>query len=133
MNEFIVAMTPTLIDALALIIAALAGYLITYINKKKKALEAEINNESAKAYLDMVEKTIVDCVNATNQTFVETLKKEGNFTKEAQKEAFSRTLNNIMKILSKDCLEYLATITTDVNAYIYNKIEAEVNFQKQTN
>lgn len=130
MKEFIVAMTPALIDALALIIAALAGYLITYINKKKKALEAEINNESAKAYLDMVEKTIVDCVNATNQTFVETLKKEGNFTKEAQKEAFSRTLQNVKAILSKDCLEYLSLITTDVNTYICNKIEAEVNYAK---
>ena len=131
MNEFIEAMTPALIDALALIIAALAGYLITYINKKKKALEAEINNESAKAYLDMVEKTIVDCVNATNQTFVETLKKEGNFTKEAQKEAFSRTLQSVKAILSKDCLEYLSFITTDLNAYLYNKIEAEVNYANE--
>lgn len=131
MNEFIVAMTPALIDALALIIAALAGYLITYINKKKKALEVEINNENAKAYLDMVEKTIVDCVNATNQTFVETLKKEGNFTKEAQKEAFNKTLQSVKAILSKDCLEYLSLITTDLNAYICNKIEAEVNYAKE--
>lgn len=130
MKEFIVAMTPALIDALALIIAALAGYLITYINKKKKALEVEIDNENTKAYLDMIEKTIIDCVNATNQTYVETLKKEGKFTKEAQKEAFNKTLQSVKAILSKDCLEYLSLITTDVNTYIYNKIEAEVNYAK---
>ena len=131
MKEFIVAMTPALIDALALIIAALAGYLITYINKKKKALEVETDNEKTKAYLDMVEKTIVDCVNATNQTFVETLKKEGNFTKEAQEEAFNKTLQSVKAILSKNCLEYLSLITTDVNTYIYNKIEAEVKNAKK--
>lgn len=79
----------------------------------------------------MVEKTIVDCVNAINQTFVETLKKEGNFTKEAQEEAFNRTLQSIKAILLKDCLEYLSLITTDLNAYIYNKIEAEVNYAKE--
>ena len=131
MNEFIVAITPALIDALALIIAALAGYLITYINKKKKALEVETDNEKTKAYLDIIEKTIVDCVNATNQTFVETLKKEGKFTKEAQEEAFNKTLQSIKAILSKDCLEYLSLITTDVNTYIYNKIEAEVKNAKK--
>ena len=131
MKEFIVAMTPALIDALALIIAALAGYLITYINKKKKALEVETDNEKTKAYLDIIEKTIVDCVNATNQTFVETLKKEGKFTKEAQEEAFNKTLQSVKAILSKDCLEYLSLITTDVNTYIYNKIEAEVKNAKK--
>lgn len=131
MNEFIEAITPALIDALALIIAALAGYLITYINKKKKALEVETDNEKTKAYLDIIEKTIVDCVNATNQTFVETLKKEGKFTKEAQEEAFNKTLQSVKAILSKDCLEYLSLITTDVNTYIYNKIEAEVKNAKK--
>ena len=130
MNEFIVAITPALIDALALIIAALAGYLNTNINKKKKPLEVETDNEKTKAYLDMIEKTIVDCVNATNQTFVETLKKDGKFTKEAQEEAFNKTLQSVKAILSKDCLEYLSLITTDVNTYIYNKIEAEVKNAK---
>jgi hypothetical protein len=78
----------------------------------------------------MLENTIVDCVMATNQTYVEALKKENAFTEEAQKEAFVRTYNNVMAILNEDCYEYLAMITADVETFIINKIEAEVNFAK---
>lgn len=130
MNEILNNISPILSNVLILIITALTSYIVTYINKKKKALQLEMDNTLAIKYTDMIEKTIIDCVNATNQTYVEALKKDNAFTKEAQAEAFNRTLNSVMKILSDDCLEYLATITTDVNAYIYNKIEAEVNYAK---
>lgn len=122
--------SPAFIDMLVLVLTALCGYLLTYINKKKQALQQDINNELVTKYTDLIEQTIIDCVTATNQTYVEALKKEGAFTKEAQKEAFSRTLNNVMSILTEDCYEYLATITSDVDKYIANKIEAEVNFAK---
>lgn len=122
--------SPAFIDMLVLVLTALCGYLLTYINKKKQALQQDINNELVTKYTDLIEQTIIDCVTATNQTYVEALKKQGAFTKEAQKEAFSRTLNNVMSILTEDCYEYLATITSDVDKYIANKIEAEVNFAK---
>lgn len=122
--------SPAFIDMLVLVLTALCGYLLTYINKKKQALQQDINNELVTKYTDLIEQTIIDCVTATNQTYVEALKKEGAFTKEAQREAFSRTLNNVMSILTEDCYEYLATITSDVDKYIANKIEAEVNFAK---
>ena len=122
--------SPAFIDMLVLVLTALCGYLLTYINKKKQALQQDINNELVTKYTDLIEQTIIDCVTATNQTYVEALKKEGAFTKEAQKEAFSRTLNNVMSILTEDCYEYLTTITSDVDKYIANKIEAEVNFAK---
>ena len=122
--------SPAFIDRLVLVLTALCGYLLTYINKKKQALQQDINNELVTKYTDLIEQTIIDCVTATNQTYVEALKKEGAFTKEAQREAFSRTLNNIMSILTEDCYEYLTTITSDVDKYIANKIEAEVNFAK---
>ena len=130
MNEVITNITPTLVSALCALLTALTGYLITYINKKKKALQQEMDNEMATKYLDMLESTIIDCVKATNQTFVETLKKQGTFNEEAQKEAFVRTYNNVMAILTEDCYEYLTTLTTDIETYIINKIEAEVNFAK---
>ena len=130
MNEILNNISPILSNVLILIITALSSYIVTYINKKKKALQLEMDDMLAIKYTDMIEKTIIDCVNATNQTYVEALKKDNAFTKEAQAEAFNRTLNSVMKILSDDCLEYLTTVTTDINAYIYNKIEAEVNYAK---
>lgn len=131
MNELLTAMTPVLADALALIASALACYLITYINKKKVALQMETENERAKAYMDLFEETIAKCVKTTNQTFVETLKKDGLFDKEAQEEAFNRTLKNVKAVLSEDCLRYLAMMTADVNTFIYTAIESEVNWAKK--
>lgn len=131
MNELLTAMTPVLADALALIASALACYLITYINKKKVALQMETENERAKAYMDLFEETIAKCVKTTNQTFVETLKKDGLFDKEAQEEAFNRTLHNVKAVLSEDCLKYLAMMTADVNTFIYTAIESEVNWAKK--
>ena len=131
MNEFIVAITPALIDALALIIAALAGYLITYINKKKKALEVETDNEKTKAYLDIIEKTIVDCVNATNQTFVETLKKEGKFTKEAQEEAFNLAYTEAMNMISDGAKKVIEEMYGSFDKWLALKIESSVNMAKK--
>lgn len=121
---------PAVVDMLVLVITALGTYFLTYINKKKKALQQEIDNELVVKYTDMIEQTIISCVAATNQTFVEALKKQGDFTEEAQMEAFAKTYNNVMAILSEDCYEYLTMITADVEKFIINKIEAEVNFAK---
>ena len=131
MRELMVTLNPTIVNCLCLVLTALTGYFIAYINKKKKALQQEMNNEMVNKYSDMLEKTITECVQATNQTFVEALKKKNAFTPEAQKEAFNKTLEAVMSILTDDCMEYLNNITTDVNAYIYNKIEAEVNLAKK--
>lgn len=131
MGELMVEVNPTIVNCLCLTLTALTGYFIAYINKKKKALQQEMNNEMVNKYSNMLEKTIAECVQATNQTYVEALKKKNAFTPEAQKEAFNKTLEAVMSILTEDCMEYLSTITTDVNAYIYNKIEADVNLAKK--
>lgn len=129
-NQFLEYILPTLGTCLGVIITALGAYVVTYINKKKEEISQNMTNEKGKKYLDMVSETIIKCVIATNQTYVDALKKENAFTAEAQKEAFNRTFNNVMNILSEDCLLYLETITNDVEEYIKNEIEAEVNLNK---
>lgn len=129
-DNFINYMIPVVGTALGTLLSALFAYLIVYINKKKQALLENSNNEIEKKYIEKISKTITDCVIATNQTFVETLKKENAFTKEAQEEAFQKTITNVMSILNEDCIEYLESITSDITVYLRNKIEAEVNKNK---
>ncbi len=78
----------------------------------------------------MIYQTVVDCVIATNQTYVDSLKKSGSFDEAAQKEAFNRTMNAIMTILSDDAKEYITEATGDLNIYLTQLIEAEVNKRK---
>ena len=129
-DNFINYMIPVVGTALGTLLSALFAYLIVYINKKKQALLETSKSEIEKKYIEKISKTITDCVIATNQTFVETLKKENAFTKEAQEEAFQKTITNIMSILNEDCIEYLESITSDITIYLRNQIEAEVNKNK---
>ena len=129
-DSFINYMVPVVGTALGTLLSALLAYLIVYINKKKQALLETSKSEIEKKYIEKISKTITDCVIATNQTFVETLKKENAFTKEAQEEAFQKTITNVMSILNEDCIEYLESITSDITVYLRNKIEAEVNKNK---
>lgn len=105
------------------LLGLLVGYLIDYVKTKT-------NNNKLNKYLDMLDKTIEDCVLATKQTFVETLKKNGSFDENAQKEAFEKTKTAVMAILSQDAKEYLTSVYGDLNTYINQKIESEVNLTK---
>lgn len=105
-------------------------YLIGLIKTKIQQLKLKKDDELYVKYLTMLENTIVDCVLATTQTYVEALKKEGKFDAEAQKIAFTKTYTNVLAILSSDAKEYLDSAIGDLEKYIYNKIEAEVKLTK---
>ena len=106
------------------------AYLIKFIKIKSTEIQNKVNNDNADKYIQMVAETISACVIATNQTYVEALKKQNAFTVEAQKEAFQLTYDAVMTILTEDAKRYLTEIYGDVAAYITTKIEAEVNLSK---
>ena len=112
------------------LLGILTAYLVKFINMKSVEIQANVDNDMADKYIAMVADTVSACVIATNQTYVEALKKNNAFTAEAQKEAFTLTYNAVMAILTNEAKEYLAEIYGDVAAYITNKIEAEVNISK---
>jgi hypothetical protein len=112
------------------LLGVLTAYIVKFINAKSAEIQHNVDNDMANKYIAMVTDTISACVIATNQTYVEALKKQNAFTAEAQKEAFQLTYNAVMAILTDDAKDYLAEIYGDVAAYITNKIEAEVNISK---
>jgi C4-dicarboxylate transporter len=112
------------------LLGVLTAYIVKFINVKSGEIQNKVENDMADKYIAMVTDTISACVIATNQTYVEALKKQNAFTAEAQKEAFQLTYNAVMAILTDDAKDYLAEIYGDVAAYITNKIEAEVNISK---
>lgn len=105
-------------------------YLVFLIKAKISELKLKHESELAKKYFDMLDKTICDAVIATNQTYVEALKKEGKFDAEAQKKAFKQTYDTVMKLLTADAKEYLQTAVADLTVYINTRIESEVNLNK---
>lgn len=113
------------------LLGILTTFLVKFIQAKSAEIKETTNNELANKYITMLTNTITDCVIATNQTYVEALKKAGTFDAAAQKAAFNMTCESVLSILTDDAKEYLTNAVGDLNAYITQKIEAEVNNNKK--
>ena len=112
------------------LLGIIAAMIVRAVNAKKDEMIASTDNQLAQKYIDLLADTITQCVIATNQTYVESLKEKNAFDKEAQEEALAMTYQNVMSILSVEAKKYLDTIYGDLNSYILTKIESVVNSEK---
>lgn len=112
------------------LLGILTAFIVKFIKVKSNEITMKVENDKADKYVNMLANTISECVIATNQTYVEALKKDNIFTAEAQKEAFQMTLDAVMAVLTDEAKDYLIQIYGDLSAYIATKIEAEVNLSK---
>jgi hypothetical protein len=119
------------------LLGVLTAFVVSFLKAKKEEILAKIatnksqeEKELMSKYLNMVEKTVVDCVMATNQTYVDSLKQEGKFDADAQRVAFNKTLNAVLAILTDDAKNYLTQIFGDLNIYLTNLIESQVKINK---
>ena len=112
------------------LLGVLTTFLVRYINAKMKSLADTKKNKKQKKYIEMLNNTITDCVIATTQTYVDTLKKQGKFDKEAQEQAFLMTFNAVSSLLTEESKKYLNEAIEDLDLYIKQKIESEVNINK---
>lgn len=113
------------------LLGVLTTYLVQLIRKKTaEIVDAETDTKSKK-YIQLLSDTITNCVIATNQTYVDSLKNKDAFDEEAQKVAFEKTYQAIIKTLNDDAYKYLQEVYGDLETYIKTKIESEVKTQKK--
>lgn len=109
------------------LLGILTKFAVEFLIAKKNELNSKTDSEVAKKYTEMVVDTVSKCVIATNQTYVNSLKESNAFDEEAQKVAFNKTMNAVLSILSQDAKDYISEATGDLNTYLTQIIEAEVN------
>lgn len=112
------------------LLAVLTRYAVKFFQAKSDELTQRTNNEIAEKYAKLITDTITDCVIATNQTYVDSLKKQGKFDGEAQKQAFQETYIAVMDVLSEDAKTYIEETMGDLQTYLIKRIEATVNANK---
>ena len=113
------------------LLAVLTGYLVQWIKAKTAEATEKNRKDVFDKYITMLGETITKCVSATNQTYVDALKKAGSFDAEAQKKAFELTMDAVLSLLGKDAIAYLGAIHGDLTGYLTTLIEAEVKAQKE--
>ena len=112
------------------LLGILVPYFIKWLQAKSAEIQAKVDNDTADKYIQMITDTVVNCVIATNQTYVESLKANGKFDLEAQKVAFQKTLDAVLAVLSEDSKKYISTAFGDVETYLTTLIESAVNANK---
>ncbi len=112
------------------LLGVLTMYIVKFIQVKSTEITNKVDHDLVDKYVAMLAVTIENCVIATNQTYVESLKQAGKFDAEAQKTAFNMTKNAVMAILSDEAKKYLESAVGDLNEYITQQIEAAVNVNK---
>ena len=95
----------------------------------KNATESAPSKYSGIIYA--LENIVNKAVITTNQTFVNELKKQGKFDKEAMQEAYRRTYESIIASLSQSFFEYIDEEAVDIEALLKNMIETSVNWNKE--
>lgn len=126
--------TEVLIDLFEVCVIPLLGvattYLVLFLKSKINALKEASKSDKVDKYLSMLSNTVENAVLATTQTYVEALKKSGSFDATAQKMAFEITYKAVMSSLTDEAKKYLAEVTTDLEQYITEMIEAKVKTTK---
>ena len=102
-------------------------FVTTYMNKLKE----QQKNEELNKYFDIVQDAIVKSVLTTNQVFVDNLKGQNLFDKEAQEEAYKQTRDNVLAIITDSQKALIESAVGDFEKWLKAQIEAQVAAEKK--
>jgi len=111
-------------------IPVLVTYLVKYLKAKAEQTTTRINNELIRTYLQEATDAVLQAVTYTAQTYVDTLKKQGKFDKEAQKIAFNTAKDIALKLLTDEAKQMIEDLYGDLMLWLETKIEQTVKEQK---
>ncbi|WP_305117110.1 hypothetical protein [Acutalibacter muris] len=127
MNEFIAILLQAVLVAAVPVCAAIIGNgikaLADYLGQKSES-------DEAKRFLVAVADAVCTAVTYTSQTYVDALKKSGEFTKENQEWALKVAIAKAKTLLTEEAIKCLEGAYGSLERYLEGRIEAEVRNQK---
>ena len=124
MNEIIINIISVVVTSIVLPLISIAGAkLIQFINSK-------IKNNKAADLLTTATTIVINAVRSVFQTYVEALKKEGSFNKDAQIIALNKAKDIALTQMTDDVKDYLVTTYGSLDTWLDTNIEATINILK---
>lgn len=108
---------------------AVLARLFAYINAKidKAQTEGKLAQHTLlNKYIDSAQAAITTAVMAVSQTYVDNVKKAGNFDATAQATAKTEAVDLAKKLISENEKIAIETVRTDYEAYIDKAVEAAI-------
>lgn len=117
--------------ALIFVVGVAAVFVIHYVQQLINKAKQQTDNEQTKDLLDAISNIVINCVLATNQTYVDSLKDKNLFDEAAHKEAFNKTYTAATAILTDEMKELLDKYYGGMEQYLTTLIESQINQLKK--
>ncbi|MDU5252921.1 hypothetical protein [Anaerococcus vaginalis] len=114
---------------IGMLAVAIVYSIITFLNFSKEYTK-EIKNEKISFALDRLDRIIKRAVGAANQVIVNNAKEDGTFTASYGKKVKEEVMQTVLKILGDEGKQLLNEALGDLDEYISNGIEDEVDKRK---
>jgi len=124
-------MNEILLNILSVVVTAVILPLISYLGVRLTSyLNNKIKDEKARVLLTKATEVVTNATRCVFQTYVESLKAEGKFTKESQIIALNKAKGLALAQLGGDVKKYIEDNYGDINEWISIQIEASINCLK---
>ena len=124
MNEIIINIISVVVTSIVLPLISIAGAkLIQFINSK-------IKNNKAADLLTTATTIVINAVRSVFQTYVEQVKKDGSFNKDAQIIALNKAKDIALTQMNDEVKNYLVTTYGSLDSWLDTNIEATINILK---
>ena len=116
-----------LIEAVNLLFKIVTVVAIPYLSYM---VNRSIKNDKLKSLVNRGEEFVKKSVAMVQQTFVDSLKKEGKFNKDAQREAFRMAYETWMEMASEEVKDAILEQTGNIDTWLNTMIEAQIHTDK---
>ena len=124
-------MNDILLNILSVVVTAVILPLISYLGVRLTSyLNNKIKDEKARVLLTKATEVVTNATRCVFQTYVESLKAEGKFTKESQIIALNKAKGLALAQLGGDVKKYIEDNYGDINEWLSIQIEASINCLK---
>lgn len=114
------------VNILAMLGTTIIGFLSFLLTQWMKKIAKKADNELLVQALEIVQRLIINVVNTVQQTFVEQLKKDGKFDKEAQAVALQKAIDQVIAGTSKEAQALITAAYGDFVKWVTLQIESLV-------
>ena len=120
-------MNELLLEIIYVVVTSILIPLIIYFgNKLTTYLKTKIENEKIKNYVEQATNAVVLAVTSTAQTYVDALKKAGEFTEDTHKLAFNKAKDQALKLITIEAQKAIEAVYGDFNDWLNALIETKV-------
>jgi hypothetical protein len=124
-------MNDILLNIISIVVTAVIVPLISLLGTKLiQWIGTKIKDEKAAAFLSKASEIVLSAVKSVYQTYVDSLKKSGDFDAEAQKTALNKATVIIKSQLGTELIDYIKKNYGDLDAWISTQVESTIDTLK---